>query len=624
MSSAPLKPFLKWAGGKSQLVEILAAHVPQSYGKYIEPFVGGGALFFYLRPQNAILSDSNPELINCYRVVRDHVGDLISLLATYPHNKTFYYDIRSLHPDFLTPLERAARFIYLNKTCYNGLYRVNKKGQFNVPFGSQKNPKIYDAEHLTLVSQALQNVRLEESNYLDVLNQFAEPGDFVYLDPPYHPVGGYSDFKRYTKDFFYEADQVQLSEAFRRLVENSVFCLLTNSNTEFVRDLYDKYPFEIVDTKRNINCNGSKRDNGQDLIVFVTRPPLKAKKVPQTNGNADSVIPLFPGTRFMGSKYSILEFIWDAANGVVFDSVLDAFSGSASVSYLFKTKGKKVYANDLLHFCYHTANALIANNNIMLDEVDAGLLLSTDKKPLTFIQDTFKGLYFSDEDNAFLDQVRTNIDELENPYKRSLALAALVRACLKKRPRGIFAYVGERYNDNRPDVKKNLREHFIVAVQEFNKAVINNNKQNAAFNCDVFDLDLKPDLVYIDPPYYSPHADSDYLRRYHFVEGLVRYWQGVEIQQHTKTKKFKKYPTAFDGKEATNQALLRLFEKFQNSTLMVSYSSNSLPPKSELARMLKEFKKRVIVYQVGHRYSFGTQYKDRASNTIEEYIFVGL
>jgi DNA adenine methylase len=173
-------------------------------------------------------------------------------------------------------------------------------------------------------------------------------------------------------------------------------------------------------------------------------------------------------------------------------------------------------------------------------------------------------------------------------------------------------------------VRKSLREHFITAIQEFNFAVIDNKYANYAFNCDVFDLNVHADLVYIDPPYYSPHADSDYLRRYHFVEGLVRSWQGVEIQQHTKTKKFKKYPTAFDGKDSTYQAFLRLFEKFQNSIIVVSYSSNSLPSKSELVDMLKQYKKRVIVYQTNHKYSFGTQYVGRAANTIQEYIFIGL
>jgi DNA adenine methylase len=260
---------------------------------------------------------------------------------------------------------------------------------------------------------------------------------------------------------------------------------------------------------------------------------------------------------------------------------------------------------------------------VKISDKDAEMLLSANPHAPTFIQDTFQGLYYTDEENRFLDQVRANIDRLEDPYKRSLALAALVRACLKRRPRGIFAYVGERYNDNRPDMQKNLREHFAIALQEFNHAVFDNLRSNMAFNCDVFDLDVTADLVYIDPPYYSPLADSDYVRRYHFIEGLVRYWNGVEIQTHTKTKKFKKYPTAFDGRDSTYEAFPKLFEKFQRSILVVSYSSNSLPSKSELAAMLKQFKRKVSVFQIGHRYSFGTQRQDVEANDAEEYVFVG-
>jgi len=619
----PLKPFLKWAGGKSQLIEVLASHVPNKYGKYIEPFIGGGALFFHLRPEEAIISDSNPELVNCYRVVRDQVDDLIALLSEYPHNKNFYYEIRAQNTSTLTIIERAARFIYLNKTCYNGLYRVNKKGQFNVPFGSQKNPKICDPEHLKAVSLALQNTQIEEADYQEILDRYALPEDFVFLDPPYHPISGYSDFKRYTKEFFYEEDQKQLAFKFGELACKGVYCLLTNSNTDLTRNLYNQYQYEIVDTKRNINSNGQKRNNGQDLIVFATEKTIKPKRTFGRDEN-NPIIEKFPGTRFMGSKYNILDFIWDSVEDLKFRSVLDAFAGSGCVSYLFKTKGKRVYSNDLLHFCYHTAHALIANNNIVITDRDAQLLLAPSSRSSTFIQDTFQGIFFSDEENIFLDMVRSNIEHLENPFKQSLALAALVRACLKKRPRGIFTYVGERYNDNRLDMRKSLREHFIVAIQEFNRAVIDNGQHNQAFNLDVFDLDVKPDLVYFDPPYYSPHADSDYLRRYHFVEGLVRSWNGVEIQEHTKTKKFKKYPTDFDGKDATYLAFPRLFEKFRHSIIVVSYSSNSLPNKTELVDMLKQFKRRVIVYQIDHKYSFGTQHRGRETNDVEEYLFIGL
>lgn len=599
--------------------------MPPHYGRYIEPFLGGGALFFHLRPSEAIISDANPELVNCYRIVRDNVEELIDLLLQYPHDKDFFYDLRGQMPAVLTPVARAARFVYLNKTCYNGLYRVNKQGLFNVPFGSQKNPTVCDQAQLRAASRALRGIQIEEGDYRRILAEYARSGDFVYLDPPYYPVSIYSDFKRYTKEFFYEEDHVQLALQLTRLIERGVRVLLTNSYSEFTRRLYQQFPFEIIDTRRNINCNGAGRDVGRDLVVFATEPARQTKRRKPVKSETLTILERFPGTRFMGSKYNVLDFIWDSVKDLNVNSVLDAFSGSGCVSYLFKTKGKQVFSNDFLHFSYHTANALVANNAVRIEDEDLAFLLSPNPQAPTFISDTFQGLYFSDDDNRFLDQIRANIDHLENPYKRSLALAALVRACFKRRPRGIFTYVGERYNDNRPDVQIGLRQHFLRAVSEYNRAVFDNSLVNRAFNQDVFQLDVKTDMVYLDPPYYSPLGDSDYVRRYHFVEGLVRAWQGVEIQPRTITKKFTSYPTAFKGKESTYNAFLRLFEKFRDSIIVVSYSSNSQPSKTELADMLKHFKKRVSVFQIGHKYSFGTQYEgDQIANNVDEYVFVGM
>jgi DNA adenine methylase len=621
---ATARPFLKWAGGKSQLLVALAHHVPPVYGRYIEPFVGGGALFFYLRPSEAVLSDSNPELINCYRVVRDKVEELIALLCRYPYSKAFFYKLRSQHAPDLKPVRRAARLVYLNRTCFNGLYRVNKQGEFNVPFGANSNPTICDAPLLRSASAALQNAQIEEGDYRKILRKYARPGDFVYLDPPYHPVSVYSDFKRYTKEFFYEEDQVALAVELRRMAQAGVRVLLTNSNTEFTRRLYQEFPYEIINTKRNINCNGGARNSGQDLVVFATKPPQKAKVRPRGKSETLRILERFPGTRFMGSKHKVLDFIWESVKGLRFDSVLDAFAGSTCVSYLFKSEGKQVCSNDLLHFSYHHANALIANNATTISDNDLRKLLSPFAKGSTFIQDTFRGLYFSDNENAFLDQCRANVERLDDPFKKSMALSALVRACLKRRPRGIFTYVGERYDDGRPDMQLDLRQHFIRAVGEYNAAVFDNGRSNRAFNLDVFDLDLDADLVYMDPPYYSPHSDSDYVRRYHFIEGLVRNWEGIQIMHHTKTKKFAKYPTPFEGRESTRQAFLRIFEKFRKSIIVVSYSSNCLPDKTELAGMLKQFKKRVSVFQIGHTYSFGTQHGNgENANAVDEYVFVG-
>ena len=198
------KPILKWAGGKTQMLGDLIPKVPTSYGRYIEPFFGGGAMFFALQPENAVVADSNPELINMYRQVADHVDDVINYLKEYENTSEMFYAVRSLEWTSLPKAEAAARTIFLNKTCFNGLYRVNKQGRFNVPFGKYKNPKICDEDGLRAASEVLKKAEILCGDYLLVLEHYAQPGDFVFLDPPYLPTSEYSDFKRYTKDQFYE------------------------------------------------------------------------------------------------------------------------------------------------------------------------------------------------------------------------------------------------------------------------------------------------------------------------------------------------------------------------------------------------------------------------------------
>lgn len=213
-----IKPFLKWAGGKTQLIPELSKLIPIQYNKYIEPFIGGGAFFFFLNPEKSIISDSNSELIITYKAVRDNVEAVIKLLSKYKNEETFFYKIRSLDTTKLTDIERAARLIYLNKTCFNGLYRVNKKGEFNVPFGKRDN-NFLNKETLRDASEFLQRAKIINSDYLKTLQKHAKPDDFIFLDPPYYPVGKFSDFKRYTKEFFYHEDQVKLRDEFDRLVQ---------------------------------------------------------------------------------------------------------------------------------------------------------------------------------------------------------------------------------------------------------------------------------------------------------------------------------------------------------------------------------------------------------------------
>lgn len=240
------------------------------------------------------------------------------------------------------------------------------------------------------------------------------------------------------------------------------------------------------------------------------------------------------------------------------------------------------------------------------------------------VSETFKDLYFSDEENDLIDSIRANIKHITDPYKKAIAMSALIRACLKKRPRGIFTYVGHRYDDGRRDLQMTLAEQFMEAVVTVNAAVYDNGKKNLALNCDAMSADVgTPDLVYIDPPYYSTRSDNEYVRRYHFVEGLARDWQGVEIQQHTQTKKFKSYPPPFSTRAGAYDAFDQLFSKFSRSILIVSYSSNCLPTKEEMVDILKKHKTYVDVVPIDYTYSFGNQKDVKTNkNRVQEYLFI--
>ncbi|MCC7362411.1 MAG: DNA adenine methylase [Anaerolineales bacterium] len=341
----------------------------------------------------------------------------------------------------------------------------------------------------------------------------------------------------------------------------------------------------------------------------------------------DKQLSLFPSSRYMGSKQAILPFLFKTFSKLEFSSALDGFSGSSAVSYLLKTMNKQVTSNDFSRFCYHTADALVANNHITLNKRDIAGLLAANSNAADFIQSNFADLYFADDDNRWLDNVTANIRNLKNPTKQSLAYAALARACLRKRPRGVFTYTGLRYDDGRRDLQLSLSEQFKIALDIINSAVFNNGCPNLATNEDIFALETAAeyDLIYIDTPYVSPHSDNDYWRRYHFVEGLTRYWNGLEILQQTSTKKFRRIPSAFDSKATVHRGFERLFDKYNQSIIVVSYSSNGIPSKEELASLLRRYKRRVTVTEVDHRYSFGTHAHKRQSNqnSVKEYLFVG-
>lgn len=263
------QPFVKWAGGKRQLIKVLINNLPPSFNRYIEPFVGGGALLFEVLPHKAIINDINTELINAYRVIRDNIDALIENLKKHKNEEEYYYKIRSLDPEKLSAVERASRFIYLNKTCFNGLYRENSKGKFNVPFGRHKNPKILDEENLRAVSEYLNTAEISILNldYKEVC-KLAEKGDFVYLDPPYYPISKSSSFTKYHKLNFTERDQIELAKVFRELDRKGCYVMLSNSNTEFIRELYKEYDIWEISANRFINCKGDKREKANVEVLI--------------------------------------------------------------------------------------------------------------------------------------------------------------------------------------------------------------------------------------------------------------------------------------------------------------------------------------------------------------------
>jgi DNA adenine methylase len=262
------RPFLKWAGGKSRLLAQYQPFFPKDCFQYYEPFVGGGAVFFHLQPPSAQLSDINPELVNVYQCVRSHVEALIERLREHAqsHGHEYYYQMRGL--DQGLPVERAARFIYLNKTCFNGLYRENTQGKFNVPMGRYKKPTICSPELLRCASQALQTAQISVRPFSEILQHATTPQDFVYFDPPYHPLTATSDFTAYSKGAFTADDQEQLRDVFVALAERGVRVMLSNSDCDFVRGLYQGFPIHTIQAARAINSNPAKRGKISEVLVM--------------------------------------------------------------------------------------------------------------------------------------------------------------------------------------------------------------------------------------------------------------------------------------------------------------------------------------------------------------------
>lgn len=270
-------PVVKWAGGKTRVMGHIVSRLPEKIDRYFEPFLGGGALFLELSRQKrfgrAVVGDENPELMNAYKVIRTSVRDLVAELRNggYEYDKTRYLEVRALDALSLDPVPRAARFIYLNKTCFNGLYRVNGEGRFNVPFGKYKAPVICDEENLLAVSKAMKKARIVEDDFEHQV-QGAKAGDFVYFDPPYLPISDTSSFTSYTKGGFSLGDHVRLSLLFRELAQKGVSVILSNSEHPTVRRLYGDFEMVTITGPRTVGGPAEFRKSVSEVLVMANVP----------------------------------------------------------------------------------------------------------------------------------------------------------------------------------------------------------------------------------------------------------------------------------------------------------------------------------------------------------------
>ncbi|MES2754611.1 MAG: Dam family site-specific DNA-(adenine-N6)-methyltransferase [Pseudomonadota bacterium] len=262
------RPLLKWAGGKAQLLDALAGYLPDRPYRYVEPMIGGGALFFALAPDRALIADINPELINFYRAIVADLDGVIAAYEAWPFAEDTFYELRALSFENLDATTAAARLLYLNRACFNGLYRVNRTGGFNVPWGRYAKGYVVERERFVAARAALSRAQIELGDFRDVLTAEARAGDFVFLDPPYVPVAKYADFKRYTRAQFHDPDHVAMAALAVTLAERGCDVVITNSNHPLVHDLYRGYDPRVLPTRRNVNAQGSGR-RGEDVIIHV-------------------------------------------------------------------------------------------------------------------------------------------------------------------------------------------------------------------------------------------------------------------------------------------------------------------------------------------------------------------
>lgn len=356
-----------------------------------------------------------------------------------------------------------------------------------------------------------------------------------------------------------------------------------------------------------------------------SRPVEERTNSTQTVRTIGEQIKRFPELRYMGSKKRLLPWINDVLEDLDFETAMDPFSGSNAVSYLMKSMDRRVVSSDFLNLSSTIGKALIENNTTHLDGPAMKTLLAQSTNTHNFIEETFSGVFFSTNDLRFLDRVSGNLRQLENPHQQALAMAALLRSCVKRQPRGVFTISGDlsKYDDGRRDLRLSIEEHFFEQVEAFNEAVFSNGRRNRSGRGDVFKVSSRGvDLVYLDPPYVPRSDDNCYIKRYHFLEGLSCYWQGLDIDFSTKVRKIPKRYTPFSYRRQAVDAFERMFKRFKKQKIVLSYSSNGFPDLNVLTDLLSKTKGDVRVFTREHRYHFGT-HGNAKRNKVEEYLIVG-
>lgn len=378
-------------------------------------------------------------------------------------------------------------------------------------------------------------------------------------------------------------------------------------------------------------------DRSRKVVTVPTTQTVEQVSVPDrkaaNHAEALARASAYPAIRYMGSKARLLPWIHGVLADLDFETALDAFSGSGIVAYLLKAMGKTVTANDFLLFPSVIAGATVENATAVLTERDVDRLVApaTDRQRL--VEETFDGLFYTHDDLVFLDTVWANLHRMRSSPKRTMALAALIRSCAKRQPRGVFTVSDPtRYLDGRRDLKLSLAEHFVEQVDAYNAVVFDSGRPCKAIRSDILGDELLAgsadfDVVYMDPPYVPRSDDNCYVKRYHFLEGLASYWgdEDASPQSNSKVRKIAKRYTPFSYRRTAISAFDSMFKRYKDSALVLSYSSNGYPDLDVLVDLMTRYKCSVEVFEHDHRYHFGTHGRvSQDRTTVREYLLVGL